>query len=143
MEQMGLVEPTREMGPAELLVLARSVAGDAPRAVGANRTIAAALLIRQALEAALDDWWRQVLPAMAETRDRAQQITLPFYLLDPRLAGDVTWAWSRLSGICHHLAYNLPPTIPEIDSLIDVVARLLAHDTATTSPTPEQVHRDD
>lgn len=127
MDPTGLVEPTEPTAPAELLVLARSVVESAPRTVGADRTVAAALLIRQALEAALDGWWERILPAMVDTRDRAQQITLPFYLDDAVLAGDLTWAWARLSTICHHLAYDLPPTVPEVDTLIDVVARLIAH----------------
>jgi len=121
------------MAAAELLDLARSVITDAPRAIGADRTLAAAILIRQAVEEATDALWVSRLPAMSEVRDRAQQITLTFYLDDPRLAGDVTWAWNRLSSICHHHAYDLPPTLGEIDTLIGVVSRLV--DKAAEVPT--------
>lgn len=113
------------MGPTHLLDLARTVLTDAPRSLGADRTLAAAILVRQSLEEATDAWWAHRLPAMTEARDRAQQITLTFYLGDPQLAGDVTWAWSRLSCACHHHAYDLPPTPSEIEVLISVVARLV------------------
>ena len=96
------------MTPTELLALARSVVTEAPRAVGADRTIAAALLTRQALEVAMNDWWALKLPAMADTKDRAQQITLRFYA-EPATADDAIWAWTRLSAICHHHAYAMPP----------------------------------
>ncbi len=109
----------------ELLVMARSVLIDAPRQLGADRTLAAALLVRQAMEAALDSWWATILPAMVDATDRAQQVTLPFYVGDTALAGDITWAWARLSATCHHHAYDLPPTNAEIESLIDVVNKFV------------------
>lgn len=112
------------MAAAHLLVLARQVQTEAPRSVGADRTVAAALLVRQALEDAVDEWWADHIPAMAEASDRAQQISLPFYAPDAALAGDVIWAWNRLSTICHHHAYALPPTEAELERLIEVVERL-------------------
>ena len=112
------------MAVPDLLALARQVQTDSPRQLGADRTVAAALLVRQALEEALDAWWATRLPAMADTTDRAQQITLPFYADDAELAGDVTWAWNHLSTICHHHAYALPPTEAELARLIEVVQRL-------------------
>ena len=80
-------------------------------------------MVRQALELAVDDVWRERAPAMADVTDRAQQITLPFFV--GREVGDETrWAWSRLSHLCHHTAYEMPPNAAEVEALIGVVERL-------------------
>lgn len=123
------------MTPSELLEMAQLVMDEAPRTVGADRTVAAALLIRQALEAAVDGWWEQHLPAMTLTRDRAQQISLRFYA-DPEVANDLVWAWSRLSSICHHHAYELPPTHSEIDHILRAVERFAADGRLAAERTP-------
>jgi hypothetical protein len=95
------------------------VAG-APRTLGADRTLAASLLVRQALEAVLDAWWERTVPGMAAVSDRAQQISLPFFA-DRSLALDLVWAWSQLSSTCHHHAYAQPPTPAELERLITIV----------------------
>jgi len=38
----------------------------------------------------------------------------------------VNLAWWALSRACHHGSYELPPTAPELESLIDVVRRFVA-----------------
>lgn len=93
------------------------------RDLGADATLAAALLTRQGLEAALTRWWQAVLPAMVEATGRDQLVSLPFYLDDAALAGEVTWAWNRLSRLCHHTAYELPPPDHELRHLLDTVTR--------------------
>lgn len=107
----------------ELLEMARAVLDDAPRSLRVDRTAAAALLIRQALEVAVDQVWADCVPDMAQTTDRAQQITLAFYV-GGELGDQVTWAWSRLSHLCHHTAYEMPPSVAEVRELIEVVERL-------------------
>lgn len=107
----------------ELLGIARDLLGEGGRPLRSARTAAAALVVRQALELAVDDVWRERAPAMADVTDRAQQITLPFFV--GREVGDeARWAWSRLSHLCHHTAYEMPPTTSEVVALIGVVARL-------------------
>lgn len=89
-----------------------------------SRTSAAALLVRQALEAAVDAVWAERAPAMTAASDRAQQITLAELLDDDGLGQEVAWAWSRLSHLCHHRAYELAPAAAEVRHLIAVVERL-------------------
>lgn len=108
--------------------------GPAP-GIRSSRSLVAALLARQALEQAVDEIWAERAPAMAESTDRAQQITLR--VLFDHDGGDVetlgravAWAWSRLSHFCHHRAYELAPTNAEVRSLLDVVDRLAAHQAA-------------
>jgi len=82
---------------------------------------ATALLARQALEGALDDFWRRHSPGMELCSMRAQLLCLPHFLQDPKtlrpqdhLAQRVSYAWAGLSGACHQHPYELPPTSVEL-----------------------------
>ena len=75
---------------------------------------AAAHLTRQALELLLDELWRRRAPGTEETSTRAQLICLPSYVNNNGLAGRVVYAWNALSQACHHHAYELAPTAPEL-----------------------------
>jgi hypothetical protein len=86
---------------------------------------AAALLIRQALETALDDVWARTAPGVADASARAQLLCLAEYLGDRALAGEVSVAWAALSRACHHQAYSLPPTAVELGQWIAVVRRFV------------------
>jgi hypothetical protein len=46
-------------------------------------------------------------------------------LEDAETAHDVNLAWWALSQACHHGSYELPPTAPELEGLIDVVRRFV------------------
>ena len=115
--------------PAQLVELASSFAGGADRKLGASRFLAAALLLRQALEASLDQLWNAQVPGLAACSGRAQLVSLPFFLSDDELAQDVVYCWHRLSHACHHDEYDLPPTGLEVQHLAGIVKRL---DRATT-----------
>lgn len=108
------------MSTPTLSTMARQLAAEPNRKLGATRLLAAALLLRQALEDAIDQHWARTVPAMAKVSGRAQLISLPFYV-DPRLAGQVAYAWCRLSTVCHHDAYELPPSLEELERLADIV----------------------
>jgi hypothetical protein len=112
------------MTPAELLAVARSVASEPNRRLGTTRMIVALLLLRQALEDLLRDFWQDPLPGMVELNWRVQLITLPYYLSDGQLAGEATYAWNRLSTLCHYDGFELPPTLLEFDQICDIVHRL-------------------
>lgn len=112
------------MSPRELLDGALAIAEADDRALGQTRTVAAALLLRQALEEALDGVWAQTVPALAEVNGRAQLISLPHYVDDGELSAAVVYAWNRLSAICHHDAYELPPDVDEVRSMAATVERL-------------------
>ena len=87
---------------------------------------ATALLIRQALESALDDLWRRHAPGLERCSGRAQLLCLPAYLhSDDGLAERVSYAWAGLSRACHQHAYELPPTAAEITAWADTVDQLV------------------
>ena len=113
------------MTTADLTSLARQLATTPDRRLGSTRSIAAALLLRQALEATLDRWWADTEPGLESCSARAQLLSLPSYL-DAPLAGEVTYCWYRLSSICHHHAYELRPAPTELEHLVDIVERLSA-----------------
>src|SRR5262245_51857387 len=84
---------------------------------------ASALLVRQALERALDDYWRRQAPGIERCSMRAQLLCLPAYLHADGavLAERTAYAWIRLSRACHQHVYELPPTAAELVTWIDIV----------------------
>ena len=120
------------MKPKELVAIARSLATDQNRSLGSTRHLAAALLLRQALEDAIDDYWQTALSAMEPLSARAQLITLPFYI-DPALAARVQFTWYQLSATCHHDAYDLPPPLHELESAAETVMQLVDSSATSTS----------
>jgi hypothetical protein len=113
------------MTPDELLGVAEQLLSIPERRLGTTRFLAASLLLRQALEEALDGFWASKVPGMEEVSTRAQLVSLPFYLSDRALAGTVALAWHRLSAACHHHAYDLPPPLTELRDLAGTVKRLV------------------
>lgn len=59
-----------------------------------------ALLTRQALETALDDFWRQLAPEVEHASRHSQLLCLGSYLGEPPLAAGVAHVWSALSNAC-------------------------------------------
>jgi hypothetical protein len=114
-----------EMEPTQMTAVARALLTSSDRRLGTTRLLAASLLLRQALEDSLDAFWAHTLSGMQSMSGRAQLVSLPFYLSAPDLAGDVTYAWYRLSATCHHDAYELPPPPEELINLADIVDRLV------------------
>lgn len=111
--------------PADLLAMAESLVQRPDAGTAGVWPRAAALLTRQALEAALDDVWTRTAPGVASSSARAQLLCLPEYLGNRALAGEVSVAWAALSRACHHQAYSLPPTAVELGQWIGVVRRLV------------------
>lgn len=75
---------------------------------------ATAFLIRGALEDALDRYWEVVEPGVQSVSKRAQMLLLPAYVEDPETLRQVRETWLGLSRACHHHAYELAPTAPEL-----------------------------
>jgi hypothetical protein len=118
--------------PASLLAAGRALVDlPAPDTVGLWPR-AAALLVRQALEAALAEHWRHRAPGLERASMRAQLACLPDYLPDRRLAADVAFTWATLSAVCHHHAYELGPTAAELSARLAVVERLIDRVRRTT-----------
>lgn len=85
---------------------------------------AAAFLGRQALEESLDRFWDETAPVLRRASRATQTARLPQFL-DADLAADVRVAWFALSRACHHHAYEIAPTAPELDRWLTTVEKLL------------------
>jgi hypothetical protein len=86
---------------------------------------AAALLARNALEMAVDDYWSRRKIPLTSCPTLPQLICLREYLGDDALAGRVHHAWNALSRACHHHPYELAPTAGELNALLETVGELL------------------
>lgn len=114
------------MNPSELIAAARELLSDSTSGAGGWPRMAA-LLTRQALEKALNEFWETHPNTSGLSRcTRKSQLTcLPFYL-DPVTAREVTYLWAVLSEACHYHVYELAPTASELTRWIDTVSRLVA-----------------
>lgn len=113
------------MTPEQLLAQARALVADFEPGTAGLWPRAAALLARQAIEAAMDQLWEARAPGCADLTARAQLMCLPEYLRDPALAGEVAFAWVALSEACHVRAYEMGPTAEELEARFAVVDRLV------------------
>jgi hypothetical protein len=110
----------------ELLTAARAMV-DRPRPSTTSLwSRAAALLGRQALEAALDDYWRSKHSGIEAASMRTQLLCLASLLGDAKLAGRVSHGWSALTRACHQHPYELAPTALELEQWLDVAQEFLA-----------------
>ena len=103
--------------PRDILSRAEALLRSADAAPSALRERAAALLARQALEAALTDYWRRRSPAMVDCPTRAQIRCLD----DPSVAQRVSSCWAVLSRACHHHPYELTPGANELAAALTAV----------------------
>lgn len=106
---------------SDLLAMARALLSRADARTAGLWPRASALLARQALESALDRYWAERAPGLAECSTHAQLVCLARYLDEAELAGRVRVTWHALSDACHHRAYELAPTAGELKALLDVV----------------------
>ncbi|PWU52341.1 hypothetical protein DLJ47_19080 [Micromonospora sp. S4605] len=87
---------------------------------------ACAWLLRLALEAAMDDYWRRSRPEVASMRARSPQ----FLILDRdagrQVAARAGYAWAALSRAGHHHCYELGLTAGELRRLRDTVATVIS-----------------
>lgn len=107
--------------PKALLAGARDLCrrSDAPTAGLWPR--AAALVARQAVEAALSLYWADSpSPALAACPMRTQLVCLA-EMAGPEIAGVVSSSWASLSSACHVHPYDLAPTAPELLGWIKAV----------------------
>ena len=103
--------------PREILSRAEALLRSASTAPSAVRERAAALLARQALEAALADYWRRRSPGMVDCPTRAQIRCLD----DPSVEQRVSSCWATLSQACHHHPYELTPGADELAAALTAV----------------------
>lgn len=113
------------LGQVELVTAARNLMERKDPATAGLWPRATALLARQALEAAVDDFWKVRAPGMEQCSMKAQLLCLPHYLGDEELAERASYAWAGLSGACHQHPYELPPTSSELLGWLGVVDELV------------------
>lgn len=109
----------------ELLGLAERVLHEGSTSLAACRRRAAAVLARQALEAALVELWTARGLTLTACSTRAQLACLRTYLGDDRLAAEIQHTWSALTSVCHHHPYELGPTATELRAWLDTTAVVL------------------
>ena len=81
-----------------------------------------ALLTRQALDAALDEFWEQQrAPGVKSGSRHSQLLCLGSYLGDDQLSARVAHTWAALSNACHYHSYELVPTAGELEGWIETV----------------------
>jgi hypothetical protein len=85
---------------------------------------AAALLGRQALEAAMERLWSVTAPGLEHTSGRCQVLCVGTFLNDADLGGRVAVVWHVLSDACHHRVYQLAPTAGELNRALETVWEL-------------------
>ena len=115
------------MTPHELLDAARDLMQRPDAPFDGIWPRAAALLARQALEAAMAELWaanRQTVGLSASTL-RSQELCLTAYL-DPGTASRAAYLFAALSRACHYHSYELAPTAAELTSWLDQAAQAVA-----------------
>ena len=109
---------------AGLLRESRALLAHPPSAQPGLWERAAILLARQALEGALDDFWRARSPDLLYASMRAQLLCLGALMNNERDAADVDQVWGVLSNACHFDAYQTTPGAAEVQVWLDRTDRL-------------------
>jgi len=110
---------------AQLVAVARDLLKRASPVTAGLWPRAAALLARNALEIAVDEYWTRKRIPLEPCTTHTQLICLREYMDDADLAGRVHHAWNALSRACHHHPYELAPTAAELETLFESVAQFL------------------
>lgn len=111
--------------PSELLEGARKLIEEADAETAGLWPRTAAVLARQALESAIEEFWLRTEPAVADCSMRAQLLALDLYA-DPDVAAQANHAWSALSGACHHHPYQLAPGTRDLAPWTATTSRLIS-----------------
>lgn len=98
------------------------------------RARAAAVLLRMALDQALDAYWRGITPSMTRI-GKHRMLCLEWYA-GSDTARRCRTTWAALSAACHHRTSELPPAPAEIHTrLLEVTALLDALGGGASEPT--------
>lgn len=98
--------------------------GTVPTLAPGLRARAAAVLLRMALDRALDAYWLRVTPSMTRI-GKHRMLCLEWYA-DRDTARRCRTTWSALSAACHYRAHELPPAPAEVHTRLLEVTVLLA-----------------
>ena len=105
----------------ETLQLARDLLSRADPSTAGLWPRAAALLIRQALEEAVDSYWTARQLPLDSLPTQAQLVCLRMMTTDATQPAQLHETWGALSRACHHHPYELAPTAGELTTWIEVV----------------------
>lgn len=108
-----------------LLQWARQIASKPSPSTAGRWPRISALLARQALEESLGRLWTSRAPGAESASYRGQLLCLREFLGDAELASRVSYTWSALSRACHYHAYELPPSVHELEDLFTTVEQLV------------------
>ncbi|PWG12305.1 hypothetical protein DF268_17055 [Streptomyces sp. V2] len=97
--------------------------GSRPALSPGLRARAAAILLRMALELALDAYWNRITPSMTRVA-KHRMLCLEWYT-GHDTARRFRTTWSALSAACHHRTGELPPSPAEIHVRLHEVTALL------------------
>lgn len=100
---------TSAVTPAQLLEVARQLCETPAWSAQPWTTRAAALLVRQAVEMWLAQYWQATAPGVAVASRKAQLLLLNDALTEDA-AAEAHATWSQLSHACHHRVFDLEPT---------------------------------
>ena len=123
------------MTTAELLAEARRMLDESPPGTVSAWPRAAAVLARQALEAAITDFWHAREPSIVGASMRAQIGCLHAWVSND-VAAETAWTWHALSHATHHHAYELDPTREELASLVASATQATAELAAAAGRAP-------
>jgi hypothetical protein len=114
------------MTPDDLLAAAQGLMQRPDTLITGIWPRAAALLARQALEAAMADLWasQRQTADMSSCTMRSQLLCLTAYL-DPGSARRAAYLFAALSHACHYHPYELAPTATELTGWLDQAAQLV------------------
>jgi hypothetical protein len=124
------------MTPDELLAAAKGLMQRPDTLITGIWPRVAALLARQALEAAMAELWasRRQAAEMSRCTMRSQLLCLTAYL-DPGTASRAAYVFAALSRACHYHSYELAPTAAELTGWLDQAAQIVTQlQTATAAP---------
>ncbi|BBX09943.1 hypothetical protein [Mycolicibacterium aichiense] len=111
------------MKAVDLVAQAQSIL--TTRASGGLSARMAAFLARRALEEIIDARCTEV-DARAPSANTRSQLLILRVLDDAEVASRAAVAWHRLSNACHLHAYELQPSVAEVQQLCGVVAGLVS-----------------
>ena len=122
------------MTPNELLAAAKGLMQRPDTLITGIWPRAAALLARQALEAAMAELWASKREAAEISRctTRSQLLCLTAYL-DPGTASRAAYLFAALSRACHYHPYELAPTAAELAGWLDQAAQIVTQLQAATA----------
>jgi hypothetical protein len=91
---------------------------------------AVAVLARQAMERALDDFWRVADPSMVGIRNTRASFVCLRSVWPGDEAASAYYSWQLLSRACHYQSYDVEPSADEIAGLLDGAQRFVRDVTA-------------